>query len=417
MSICTARSLVEFATGLILCANGMATEINVPPGDGTLAAAFVDAKAGDVIHLAAGDYRGSADVPAGVTLVGCGADETVLIGTGQTLLRVAGEKVTIRGLELRGCHQTENGVSCMAAVRIERCRFTHLAHGVAVVGTPLVDVVACEFQDCRIGVRAAGKSSPTVWGCRFSGGVGVFAMDGGPYICENLFYEMDEGVRIASDDRPVLRNNVFWRCKSHGVLVTRRSDSGAGRPAIRNCIFVACGDAVMGGRTSLSDLSDSIVYACGDVPIRVDSREPAFDLAERRIRVADPELRLGRDGTLTMTSAGFVTGQGIRTFSEPRGTKADIGLSKRCMRPGCVPLDPAVLPPVRFAAEPLIVNSVSEEHLLLDHAGCTLDSQELIAMNGHHVDVFHTTCGSQQVEWRFDVDRFYGEPGFGRRHE
>ena len=191
-----------------LCAvNG--AEIDVAAGDGTLAAALTRAKPGDVLKLAVGEYRGCVIVPEGVTVRGAGPDKTKMTGKGHTLIGIGGARVTLAGIELQVGEDMERGVDSDAPVRIECCRFVKFPHGVALRGAPLSDVIACEFKECSIGVRAIGKASPTVWGCRFDGGrLGVFDMDGAPYIRNNLFCQLDEGIHLLG-----FRNDVEGQCR------------------------------------------------------------------------------------------------------------------------------------------------------------------------------------------------------------
>lgn len=409
---CARRRLGVFSVNLVLCLTGVAAEIDVAPGAGTISAALTRAKAGDVLKLAAGEYRDTLTVPAGITLAGAGPEKTKLTGTGHALLQVAGPNVTIRGIEFLCGADTKRGIDSDAAVRVERCRFIKFPHGVAFSGAPLSDVIACEFKDCDIGVRCIAKSSPTIWGCRFEGGrQGVFVMDGGPYIRHNLFYRLDEGLRVGSQDSPIIRNNVFWQCMSHGVLVMRRGEVALLGPFIRNNVFVACGDAVAGPADWLAGVSHAVAYAAGDPPIRVDAGQPPFDLAVHNVRVADPGLTLDDHGTLTVKNQALTAGQGVRLGDQPETERGDIGLTSNWTRPGCSLPVTTDLPPVRFADPMLIANCVAEEYLVLQRAGCESRRQALRTEHGHNVDVLEATCDGQPKEWKFDVDRFFGELG------
>jgi hypothetical protein len=399
-----------FSVNLALCLTGAAAEIEVGPGEGTISAALSKARSGDVLKLAAGEYRDTLAVPAGITLAGGGPDKTRLTGTGHVLVQLTGPNVTIRGIELLCGADTERGIDSDAAVRIERCRFIKFPHGVALGGAPLADVVCCEFKDCNIGVRSIGKSSPTIWGCRFQGGrQGVFVMDGGPYIRHNLFFELDEGLRVASQDGAIVRNNVFWRCKSHGVLVMPRGEMAILGPSIRNNTFVQCGDAVAGPAEWLAGVSHAVAYESGDPPIRVDAGQPAFDLASHKVSIGDPGLALDEQSTLTVKNKGLTDGQGVRLSDQPASEKGDIGLSKSWTTPGCGVATGIELPPVRFTGAVLIANCIAEEYLALRRAGCDSNGQALRAENGRHIDVLQATCDGQPAEWKFDVDRFFGE--------
>jgi hypothetical protein len=411
----TARLVsISFGVALFLLAacTSMAAEIEAKPGDGTISAALAKAKPGDVVKLAAGDYRDSLKMPPGVTLLGAGPDKTKLTGSDFALVQIVGANVTIVGIEFRAGDKMERGVNSDFPVRVERCRFVKFPHGIALSGAPLSDVMACEFNECGIGVRAIGKASPTVWACRFEGGrQGVFVMDGGPYIRNNLFHNIDEGMRIMSENLPIVRNNVFWKCKTHGLLVMPRGKVALLGPSIRNNIFLECGDAVAGPAGWLSGLSHGVIFQSGDSPIHVEQGDPPFDLATQHIVLTDPALRLDDQGALTAKNSAVTKGQGIRLSHQPVGEKGDIGLAEGWNTPGCKTPAGLELPPARFVAPLYIANAVAEEYVAIESEGCKSGEQAMRVEDGRRLDILTVTCDGKEAERRFDIDRCFAEPG------
>jgi hypothetical protein len=240
-------------------------------------------------------------------------------------------------------------------------------------------------------------------------------MDGGPYIRNNLFRNLNEGLRIMSEDLPIVRNNVFWKCKTHGVLVMPRGKMALFGPSIRNNIFVECGDAVAGPATMLTGLSHCVVFQSGDPPISVEQGDAAFDLAAQHIVLTDPALRLDDAGTLTAGNSGVTKGQGIRLSHQPAGEKGDIGLAEGWNTPGCRTPAGLQLPPSRFVAPILVANAVAEEYVVVQSEGCKSKDQETLVENGRRLDILTITCNGQEVERKFDIDRCYAEPGLNAK--
>ena len=398
---------------LLVAVNGaMAADIEAAPGKGTISAALAKAKRGDTVKLAAGEYQDELKIPAGVSVVGAGLDKTKLTGTGHALVQVAGANVTITGIELRPGETLERGVNSDSAVRVERCRFVKFPHGIALMGAPLSDIIACEFKDCDIGVRAIGKASPTVWGCRFEGGrLGVLAMDGAPYIRNNLFHNLDEGMRLGSEEMPIVRNNVFWKCRAHGVLVMTAGKMAIMEPSIRNNIFAECGDAVSGPADCMSGLSHALVFRSGDPPVHIEGEGAAFDLAAKHIGSADPGLKLDDDGTLIVKNADATRGKGVRLSDQAPGEKGDIGLTEGWNMPGCRLPAGVKLPPVRFSGPIFVANGVAEEYVYLASKGCKMEKQATGTTEGRQLDILSVTCDGKKRTWKFDIDRFFGEIG------
>lgn len=107
-----------------------ASDIHIAPGATALAEALERAPAGARICLAAGEYVGGLQLTRSVTLVGEGADKTVIkAAANQSVLRVDDDGLAIRleGLTLRGGKAEAGGglrASGRGKIQIADCRFT-----------------------------------------------------------------------------------------------------------------------------------------------------------------------------------------------------------------------------------------------------------------------------------------------------
>ncbi|MGH7131853.1 MAG: right-handed parallel beta-helix repeat-containing protein [Phycisphaerales bacterium] len=382
-----------------------AEEIAVKAGDKTVSAAAARAKPGDMLVLEAGEFKDDVHLGEGVTLKGAGAGKSVIIASGFSAVSCEGDAVVIKDVTIRGAKETRRGVNTMAGVRLERVRFEGLAEAAALMGAPLSDVVCCDFIDCDIGVRAIADGSPTVWGCRFRGGrVGVFAI-GSPYVRNNLFDGTQEGVRIVPGTSALVRNNLFVSCKSVGVVVLGGRDAFMG-PVVRNNIFVSCASMASGDPKLLSRFSHEVVFGCTAGLFRdADGKaELKFDVPQ--VTVVDPKITVDANGSVTYGDRAKLDGAGIRAGDEAEGTKGVIGP------------DPAIKvfgvacgvapPPARFGVDPLIANSVAEEHQYLRMHNLPFDRQSLVQGAKGPQDVF-TMPGGKKVA--FDISRYFGEMG------
>lgn len=401
------------AIGLVCgtCATLAAEEIKVSPGAGAIGAALKKAKAGDVLKIEAGEYAESVEVPGDVAIEGAGADKTIITGPDYAVVRCGGPRVRIVGVGMKGGEKTVRGVNANGPVRIERCRFVGLPEAVAMAESPMSDVVACEFVDCRIGVRAIGGACPTVWGCVFKGGdMGVFAMDGSPYIRNNLFTGMKTGIRMMPHDiqQASIRNNVFVKCEQAAIAVLAGERLFLG-PSIRNSVIVDCGAAIVGGEKQVAHFSHAVVQRVPEPVIRDDAGKKGAEAAARQVTTAEFELKVGDDFTVTMSKPELVEGKGVRLCSEEKTATGTIGLEKAWMRLGIGAT--GALPPVRFGGEMLIANSVHEEYQYLKVLGRPRSRQSAGKKNGVMVDRLMPGDGKEPKELVFDISRFYGEMG------
>jgi hypothetical protein len=400
------RLLTGTAALLLLCQLARAGDIDVKPGTGTITAAAANAKPGDTLLLAPGEYTDTVELGEGVTLKGAGAEKTSITSPDYAIISCTGPKVTIIGVELRPGEKTFSGVNSTQPVRVERCRFKGIKEGVAMMGAPLSDVVFCDFIDCGIGVRAIGKACPTVWGCKFSGGqTGVFGMDGSPYIRNNLFVSQKSAIRLSSDEAAIIRNNVFWKCGDSAIDANAKT--GIFSPSIRNNIFDTCAVTIVCPVKLEPYISNSVIHAVPDPAFHYQDSTPIK--ADETI-AADPALELTDQGELK-AKAEVCKGKGIRLNNEPPGTKGTIGLDG-LLHPGVAAEAEAKVPPVRFAGPIYIANSVAEEYMALTVVGMGMqrpNRQSTGQKNGVHFDTLETTKGGKPVTVEFDIDRFFSE--------
>jgi hypothetical protein len=392
--------------GLIVTCAG-ADEIKVAPGPGAIAAALAKAKEGDVVKIAAGEYSESVEVPGGVTLEGAGADTTILTATAYAAINCRGPHVRISGLTIKPAEATVRGINTSLPVRVERCRVVGVKEGVALMSAPLSDVVACEFVDCGIGVRAIGGACPTVWGCVFKGGgMGVFSMDGSPYIRNNLFNGTKDGIRMMSHQiqQPIIRNNVFLKCSGAGIELLPNREAMFG-PSIRNSVFVECGAAMVGDKAPLSNVSHSVVHGVAAPALR--TKDGAEAIALDAAAIVDPGISVDDANKVSVAHAELVDAKGVRTCMEPQGTTGTIGLEKDWRQVGVNAT--ATLPPVRFGGKRLIANSVGEEYQYLQVLKRPRSKQSVGSDGGVKVDMHTPGDGKAPATIKFEIDRFFAE--------
>lgn len=386
----------------------LADEIAVSPGKDTIAAALTKAKAGDTVKLAAGEYTESFSLPGDVTLKGAGADKTVITGVKGATINCQGPHNTVSDLTVKGSKDAFRGVNTSTPVRIERCRFVNVPEAVAMMGAPLSDVVACEFVDCGIGVRAIGNACPTVWGCSFKGGnMGVFAMDGSPYIRNNLFQGNKVGVRMLPHEiQPaIIRNNDFVDCTDSAVTVLEPRN-GFGGPSIRNNIVANCGAAAEVPAKFAGDTTSNL-YKVTKAPAFKDAK--GTEVPTTGNTEGDAGVAVSATLAVTLAHPELVEGKGVRLSSEAPGTKGTIGLEKAWMQVGVGATAP--LPPVRFGGAMLIANSVGEEYQYLQVMGRGMGGQSMGKENGVTVDRQTPGDGQKPAEFVFDISRFFSESG------
>ena len=394
---------------VMFCSTVGAREIPVVPGNATIQAAVKQAKAGDVLKLAPGAYVGEVSLPEGVRLQGAGVDKTTLSAPGYAIVSTSGECVVISDLHIRGVDGNTRGINSNDPVRIVRCRFTNIPEAIAMMMAPLSDVVHCSFSGCRIGVRAIGQASPTVWGCRFDNcQTGVFCMHGGPYIRNNLFKDTAVGLMLISDEQSVIRNNVFSNCTSTGIELACDPEKPFAMHSIRNCLFDRCGAAVVAPEFATEYISHCAISNCDKPAIHSKEGPSSFKPEDHSIVRTDIKLAYQDDGTVKVTGNGSFHDKGIRLAREAEGSKGYIGLEPTASRPGTCPSSEAIAPPVRFTPPVYISNSVSEEWTCMRFWGIQMRRQSLQHEGDVVLDVFEGAKRKGHTI-KFDVRRFFGE--------
>lgn len=401
--------LIVFSLLAACAATAGAEEIVVAPGEGTLAAAAEQAGGGGVLALQAGRYLGSVQLPGGVMLRGAGCDQSILVPDDPVAINCLGPGIIISGITIEGTESTRRGINTQYSVRIERCRFVGIPEAVALMGAPLSDIIACTFEDCRIGVRAIADASPTVWGCRFEGGtMGIFAMGGAPYIQSNLFRGTETAVRLLIGDGsgfPIVRANTFDRPKI-GIEASARDRAIFG-PSIRNNVFI--GAPIVIAESIARSVSHNVVHDVEGSPVRDEGGRAVIDPEEHRIIDADPGLVVTDSGEIRFERRQVLHGAGIgdRRDAPP----ADIGPDEAWSMPGCGAPAGTQLPPVRFG-EAKIANSVAEQYQFLQMQRLRLVEQGLTHRNETPFDIMtvRDAAGEEQT-LEFDISRFFHERG------
>lgn len=403
-------AVVVFAVVLVSASNVCAKTIRVEPGHDAIAQAMRSANYGDTIMLAPGRYNESVRLLAGITLRGASPDETVIVGQQDASITVLGRKVVVRDIEVRGSPATQYGIQSEYPVRLERCRFRDLQAGVSLASAPLSDVVFCEFQNCEIGVRAVNEASPTIWGCAFRNGTrGVVVEDGGPYIRNNLFHNLETALTLNTrhSHTMIVRNNIISDCTSAGIALNR-SPLQSPFASVRNNIFSGCKTAARGSK----DLLKGVTHCAMDQCEQASDPPGAMNPDSHHLVSESCELTVAEDGSITIDKPNVLNGHGMRQAHESRGTAGDIGLSDGVQQPGCQPGQSAEAPPIRFESEPYIANATCEEHQFLRLRGLRMVSQSLYQRGDTRYDGITVNIGGRQREIRFNVDRFYGESPF-----
>jgi hypothetical protein len=386
-----------------------AAEIKVSPGKGALAAGLGKAKPGDVVHVAAGEYAESVTVGEGVTVEGAGADKTTIVSNEFAAINCAGPRVRIIGFTIRGGKGCERAVNTSAPLRVERCRFEKMATGVALMGAPLSDIIACEFHDCGIGVRAIGGACPTVWGCAFiAGKMGVIGMNGSPYIRNNLFDGVDSAIRLSPGDADgsIIRNNVFHKCKTTAIEVFEPKPAFSA-PSIRNSIFVRCGAALIASKKLANSTSHAVLHEVKSPAFRDADGGETIKVGQAGLSETAVSLTIEKDLTVKAGPAESLIDKGIGPWSDKKIVPGTIGLDKAWSRVGVGAT--AKLPPQRWGGKLLIANSVSEEYLYVKSIGRKSGKQGLTHENGKPMDRLTLEGDEDPKEIVFDLSRFFGE--------
>jgi hypothetical protein len=400
------RTALAMAVVVVCLSRAFAGDvIEVAPGSGTISAAAARAADGDTLKLAPGEYTDSVELGEGVTLEGSGADSVTITGTGYAVFNCVGPRVTVRGVTIRPGEATTRGINASLPVRVERCRFEGVKEGVAMMAAPLSDVLACEFNECSIGVRAIGGACPTVWGCVFRGGrIGVFSMEGAPYVRNNVFVGSRAGMRMAVDSvqQAIVRNNLFLDCTVTGVEVIGKEAPIIG-PSIRNNIFVGVGAAGIGVDGTFGQTSHCLVRAENAFHDAED--RPTLDTTGRALAIGECGAAIADDGSVSYTDTSMLVDKGVRAAEEPEGATGRIGPELDRVGIGVG----AELPSTRFVEGSLIANAVMEEYQYLAAIGAAMSRQASGTRDGRDCDWMHCRVDGKQVEIAFDISRFFGE--------
>lgn len=238
--------------------------------------------------------------------------------------------------------------------------------------------------------------------------MGVFGMDGGPYVRQCLFDGCDFGIRLITDRQTIIRNNIFLNCKSAGIeLQAKRFAIGY---SVRNNVFESCGAAIICPSDAARGLSNSVVHECGTLAIRDRDGNSIVDMEASSIQDVDPELSVDERGRVIIGAADAVVDMGIRLCSEPSGTRGIIGLDG-LVTPGCDARDDAPSPRVRFDGPVLLANCIREEYLWMQAKGLRSGGQALTSENGVQMDVHDCVANGAPTKVKFEITRFFGEMG------
>lgn len=409
MKLRLARSIALILLFAGATAVASADEIKVSPGAGALAAGLAKAKSGDVVKVAAGEYAESVAVGEGVTVEGEGAAKTIIIPPDYAGLNCKGPRVRIVGLTIRGGEKNVRGVNTSGPVRVERCRFEKVKEAIAMMEAPLSDVIACEFEDCAIGVRAIGGASPTVWGCSFKGGnMGVFGMDGSAYIRNNLFDSVKFGIRVLPDaTQPgVIRNNVFVNCETAAIEIMSGKESLFG-PSIRNSVVVKCGAAVVAPASLVANTSHGVLHEVKAPAMREADGKETVKIGDANLSEGAIAVTVDKDFNVKADHQELLDAKGVRLCVEKEGATGTIGLEKAWSRVGTGAT--GELPGQRWGGKMLIANSVHEEYQYLKVIRRGSTGQSMGNKGGIPVDTMKLSGAGEPKEIQFDISRFFGE--------
>jgi|GEM_PF-3096857 len=393
---------------LSVVAFACADDIVVQPGDGTISAGAGDAREGDVLVLGEGEYRDAVILPKGVSIRGAGADHTTLIAINQTGIRCAEGENAIVGITIRATDQTTRGVTSEGPVRVERVRFEKVQEAVSISVAPLSDVVFCEFEDCGVGIRAEGESSPTVWGCVFQGGdIGVVGVHGAPYIRHCAFVGSGIGIRIATEMGPIIRNSAFIECSTGIAIRPGHRDFLSDEVSIRNNIFHGCDFAVVSKDELRAIVSHAVMFPGPPRLVCAQDGRPLWNPLWRTVVVADtgPEL----DGSdLSFTDWDSLDGMGLRLCSEPEEARGTIGPDP-ALRPLGVAAPEHDVPKTRYIGPLHELNAPFERYEVTRYWGARASKTTRTEHDGVQVDECTVEVDGEARQVYFGVDRYLGE--------
>ena len=265
---------------MLLSSPLLAAEVQVMPGEGTLAAAIAGAAPGDVLLLSGGAYLGPVILDRTLTLQGDGS--TVVDGQGKgTVITVTGDGVVLTGLKVIGSgndnQAIDSGIKVVKGAdgtRIEGNRLVENMHGVDVHGgldTLVLNNVIEGRQNLHMNERGNGiyvwNSPGTViegnnvrWG---RDGLFSNASKKGTYR-NNIFrdlrfavhymYTHDSevsgnvsignhlGYAIMFSDRVVVKDNLSLGDREHGVMLNFANNADVAgnlvRGGTKKCLFI-----------------------------------------------------------------------------------------------------------------------------------------------------------------------------------
>ncbi len=374
--------------------------IRVQPGKGTLKKILEQASSGDVLTLKRGLYLGTFSVPTGITIEGPSDRKAVIRGDEHRILLTAGERIVLKNLTFMGEENVTVGIEAhLHSLRIESCTFMKLHQAVVLRGSPLCDIICCHFDRIGISLRALDRSSPTVWGCCFTGGTfGIWAMNGAPYIRNCLFQDLEKGgVLFTGMALGHVEHCVFVRMKGPAVFV-KDSDLD---PRIQNNIFHKTRIAV-GIRNGSPQITNNIVSASKEEPFQMD--EGKVFTAEKTFR-QNLKVSISRTGKVTIASTPEQE-KGAKSPWRPIRSTHRIGFDTA----GFQPYSKAALkeaPQARFVS-PYVVNSIGEEYACLKMWGIVGKVQSISSTGEFPRDFQSGTKDGKEVKIEFNIHRFFG---------
>lgn len=137
----------------------------------TLAWAASAAGQGDTIFLAPGTYQGGVAMPFGVSLIGSGADVTVLDGGGRSFVLQTSAQSSVEGLTItnRGLAPGSRGILCGTDTRVSNCLVTGCGDGITLIGfSPQFGNVTV-WGNTAAGVRIVNSSGAGFDSCVLQG--------------------------------------------------------------------------------------------------------------------------------------------------------------------------------------------------------------------------------------------------------
>ncbi|HNS00033.1 MAG TPA: right-handed parallel beta-helix repeat-containing protein [Planctomycetota bacterium] len=398
----TTRQLLSLAAYLLLWTGAFAKEIPVSPGKDTLVKALKGAGKGDVVVLKDGTYSGSFSITSGVTIQGAPSMKSIITGSLETAISLAGEEVVIRNLVVIGNKKTRIGLKAgLHSLRIEGCRFENLSKGIIFEGSPLCDVVCSSFIDCETGIECSRKTAPTVWGCLFMRGkLGIACDASAPYIRNSLFCAQATCVRAVNlEEGPRIRHSVFVRSSGPAIDLSGRIMN----LAVRNNILHECARTAADSKGA-EGFSHNIL---SPGKTRAGAARDDTIVAGQRANIVEKlSITVQKDGAITVAESPAMA-KGIGEPWQPKGTAGRIGFDAPAFKPGKLEHLKAA-PPPRWT-EPYVANSVNEEYQCLAMWGLTSRGQRLISKEEKHMDVLVTNRAEKEPEITFDVSRFYGD--------